>query len=99
MRERLEPWVWLAEAANKVIHRKQRDHARANDGLIHAGTHDFEEEFKPRIKLLIAQTEAKLLRELASQAPIGLGQMLVEKNHEIDRLEFELALHKRPDER
>lgn len=94
------PWVWLGEIAARAVTRKGFAHWRGNQpGMIHAGTWDFADEFEMPLKLLIARTEAKLLRALVSQAPIGLGQMLIEKNHEIDRLEFERARRDNPDVR
>ena len=92
------PWEWLAQIANQVIHEQQTRHSRSsNSGIVHAGTHDFELAFLLPMKVVISKARLALLRDLASKAPPGLGQMALDEQAELNKLYFEMAKRDNPD--
>lgn len=94
--ENATPWRKLAEVAKRVVKNKQIDHAKPNDANIHADTRDFEEEFELPIKLLIAETELRVIMAHASREQPSFRNEAFAKQEEINKLHFEMAKRVHP---
>lgn len=92
------PWRKLAEIAKRVVRAARAEHGKPNDAnMIYADTRDFEDEFEYPLRLLIAQTELKIIMEHAHRELPGLKQEAFDKQEEVNKLCFELARRERPD--